>query len=299
MMEGKGRLNSPGNFYYLGQFKQNSMNGKGMVSLESGDIYDGIFVNSAFEGEGTYTYKNGETMIGTFKSNEIWNGKGYIQLSEKAYYKGEIKEGKRNGEGFMQLEDGSSYKGTFLADEMTGSGTIHYADGRYYIGEVLDGYCHGNGKIYSASNELEFEGEWIKNEPQPKVKTPYEIFSPIFNECFNGYQKSKINGEEVITELKVCFTYNYSGKIDAVSTTKFKIDGVDYYSKLNLEGRAYESDYTFYMDVKSVIQEDVLPYGLIWIHDRMSGSIYTNDNKSGGYILQGISPNGDGFEIMD
>lgn len=299
IMEGKGRLRSSGKFYYLGQFKQNAMNGIGMISLESGDIYEGMFVNSAFEGEGTYTFKNGEEMIGTFKDNQIWNGNGYIQLSEKSYYKGEIKEGKRNGEGFIQFEDGSNYKGTFFADEMSGSGTIHYSDGKYYIGEVVDGYCHGNGKLYSASNVLEFEGEWIKNEPQPKVKTPYEIFSPIFNECFNGYLKSEVNGQEVYSELKICFNYNYSGLIEGTATTTFKIDGVNYIAKTKIEGRAYESDNTFYLDAKSVLQEDPLPYGLVWSHDNLKGSIYTNDNKYGGYILQGQSTSGALFEIAD
>lgn len=299
IMEGKGRLRSPGKFYYLGQFKQNAMNGEGMISLESGDIYQGMFVNSAFEGEGTYTFKNGEELTGTFKNNVILNGKGYIQLSDKAYFRGEIKNGKRNGEGFMQLEDGSNYKGTFVDDKMSGSGTIHYADGRYYIGAVHDGYCHGNGKMYSASNVLEFEGEWIKNEPQPKVKTPYEIFSPIFNECFNGYQKSEINGQEVFTELKICFYYNYSGLIEGTATTTFKIDGVNYIAKTKIEGRAYESDNTFYLDAKSVLQEDPLPYGMVWSHENLKGSIFTNENKYGGYILQGQSTSGALFEIAD
>lgn len=299
IIDGNGKLNHPGNFVYQGEFKQNGITGKGTISLQSGDRYEGMFLNAAYEGEGTMYYKNGEKLTGVFKQSEIWNGNGYVQLSQKAYYKGEIKEGKRSGAGFIMYEDGSSYKGTFTANEVTGTGTIYYSDGRYYVGEVVEGYCHGNGKLYSASNVLEFEGEWIKNEPQPKVKTPYEIFSPIFNECFKGYQKSEVNGQEVYTDLKICFTYNYSGLIEGISTTTIKIEGVDYIAKVKLEGRAYESDYTFYMDVKSVIQEDPLPYGLVWIHDNLKGSIYTNDNKYGGYILQGQSTSGALFEIAD
>lgn len=299
VLEGNGRLNNPGKFIYNGEFKENSMTGKGNVSLKSGERYEGMFLNAAYEGEGTYTFKSGESLKGVFKNGTIWNGKGYMPLSGKSYYKGEIKEGKRHGEGFMQLEDGSNYKGTFFADEMSGSGTIHYSDGKYYIGEVVDGYCHGNGKLYSASNVLEFEGEWIKNESQPKVKTPYEIFSPIFNECFNGYLKSEVNGQEVYSELKICFNYNYSGLIEGTATTTFKIDGVNYIAKTKIEGRAYESDNTFYLDAKNVLQEDPLPYGLVWIHDDLKGSIYTNDNKYGGYILQGQSTSGALFEIAD
>ena len=299
VLEGNGRLNNPGKFIYNGEFKENSMTGKGSVSLKSGERYEGMFLNAAYEGEGTVYYKNGEKFTGIFKNSEIWSGNGYVPLSENSYYKGEIKEGKRNGEGFIQFEDGSNYKGTFFADEMSGSGTIHYSDGKYYIGEVVDGYCHGNGKLYSASNVLEFEGEWIKNESQPKVKTPYEIFSPIFNECFNGYLKSEVNGQEVYSELKICFNYNYSGLIEGTATTTFKIDGVNYIAKTKIEGRAYESDNTFYLDAKSVLQEDPLPYGLVWTHDNLKGSIFTNENKFGGYILQGKSTSGALFEILD
>lgn len=297
MWEGNGTLEVVNKYIYTGEFKENNCFGKGKIKFINGDQYDGMVVNSIIEGDGIFYYKSGEKLSGVFKNGSIWNGTGYIQLSEKAYYIGDFKEGKYHGQGFIMYENGSSYKGSFSYHKMTGSGKITWGDGSYYIGDVLDGKMHGTGKMYNASGNLDFEGEWQNDEPQPKQLTAYEKYSPIFNECFKGYIKINALNQEAYVRVNLCFSY-YS-MITATGTFTIEIDGVDYVSKAKFSGNVDESDNTFTLNFVESISKDALPLGLVWQEESMSGTIYSNPEHDGYYTLQGETSGGSPFEVSD
>jgi len=297
MWNGNGTLEVVNKYIYKGEFKDNNCFGKGVIQFVNGDKYDGMVVNSVLEGEGIFYYKNGEKLSGVFKNGTIWNGNGYIRLSDKAYYSGDFKEGKYHGQGFIMYENGSSYKGSFSYQKMTGSGKIMWGDGSYYIGDVLNGKRHGTGRMYSASGNLDLEGEWENDEPKQEELSTYEILSPILDDCFNGFIKINALDQEAYMKMNLCFMLN--SVITATGIFTIEIDGVDYTSKAKFICDIDESDYTFTLKFVQSISKDVLPYGLVWQEESISGTIYSNSEHDGYYTLQGRTSGGSPFEVSD
>jgi len=89
----------------------------------------------------------------------VKNGNGYIIFSNKTFYHGSLKNGKKHGKGIFEFEEGDVYKGQFVNDLRHGRGLRKYVDGDSYDGEWKYDHKHGKG-VYKFANGKERVGEW-------------------------------------------------------------------------------------------------------------------------------------------
>ena len=263
------------------------ISGKETLSFPNGDRYEGMIKNSVFDGEGVYYYKSGEKLAGEFKNGAIWNGNGYLQLTEKAYYRGDFKLGKRDGKGFISFNDGSTYSGDFLENKITGKGTSNYTDGGKYIGDMVNGKKEGNGQYYNANGKIEFDGKWINNEPQAEVLSSYQTYSTVFKGCFNGLQTVSAYNQTIPCKVQMCLVVKPDLSIEGLNTLTIIIDGKYLVCEYFVSGYVNERYNTFSLSFSSFKSKDVLPNDLIWKKfNSLTGEIFKDPNKSG-YTLQG------------
>lgn len=111
-------------------------------------------------------------------------GQARIQFSEKEYYDGRIKNGKREGNGVYCYQNGDEFRGEWKNDQkMMGSyrfsggasfegrfkknemnyGVMIYENGESYEGEFANGERHGIGCYRSKGGELLWEGKWQRD----------------------------------------------------------------------------------------------------------------------------------------
>jgi hypothetical protein len=116
--------------------------------------------------EEIFLWENGETYD---RDMAIFNGFGictYPKKSDKRYYQGLIKDGKKCGEGKLAFKNGETYEGNFENDNYNGFGVYTYSkeSGKdYYVGHWKDAMASGEGKFVFKEGAT-YRGEWKNNQ---------------------------------------------------------------------------------------------------------------------------------------
>lgn len=122
-------------------------------------------------GKAKVTYPGGHTFEGTFDGERMKQGYGvYVwmnppndeeEVTQRAKYEGEYKDGKKHGTGKMEFPNGDIYHGMWENNQMHGEGTYTYKKtGDIFSGIFENNVKTGNGQYYFASDESQFRGEW-------------------------------------------------------------------------------------------------------------------------------------------
>lgn len=89
---------------------------------------------------------------------------GYGEARGKAYYRGELKAGRKHGKGVKSWPSGDRYEGDFVEDRKEGKGTYTWGQSSAYAGEKYSGEWlydkrHGHG-VYEWPNGERYDGSW-------------------------------------------------------------------------------------------------------------------------------------------
>jgi hypothetical protein len=71
------------------------------------------------------------------------------------------------------------------------------------------------------------------------------------------------------------------------SRTIMNLDGVDYESRGTFTGTFYPDTWELYLNDGTFSYTDALPYGLYWLPSHGRVKIYSDSDRSGGYIMKG------------
>jgi len=156
--------------------------------LVSYSLIDGRVILNTYEPNGTPH----RTYVGDFEDGKMHGrGKYTFHNTHPVFkeYEGEFEDGEMHGKGKMIMTNEDVYVGDFQDDTMHGKGTLTFTfsedgspDGSRYVGDFDNGRMHGHGKMYDDEGKVVFDGEFINNEPQYKVKqrkyNPGKIFEP-------------------------------------------------------------------------------------------------------------------------
>lgn len=108
---------------YKGNFSENEFNVNGTITWVDKSYYEGGFANSVITGHGIFKSAEGHTYNGMWSNNSP-NGTGKYtwNTSDKKYYCGEYKNGRKDGEG-IYVANGNRYEGKFMNNKPHGIGT--------------------------------------------------------------------------------------------------------------------------------------------------------------------------------
>eukprot|EP00640_Fibrocapsa_japonica_P004005 CAMPEP_0113942802 /NCGR_PEP_ID=MMETSP1339-20121228/9659_1 /TAXON_ID=94617 /ORGANISM="Fibrocapsa japonica" /LENGTH=223 /DNA_ID=CAMNT_0000947427 /DNA_START=121 /DNA_END=789 /DNA_ORIENTATION=- /assembly_acc=CAM_ASM_000762 len=119
----------------------------------------------------TYLAAGGHTFEGTFDAEKLKQGHGvYVwmnppndddEVTERARYEGNYRDGKKHGVGKMTFPNGDIYHGEWNENKMHGEGTFTYkATGDIFSGTWVDGKKQGNGNYFFNKDKSQFRGKW-------------------------------------------------------------------------------------------------------------------------------------------
>ena len=190
---GKGVFTKKGDFYYVGQFKNDRKHGKGVITYQNNSRYYGDWVNDRPYGRGEITWPNGIEYEGEVKANmanptkelAVADGRGVltypdqmtqkgifsnnIQISGEKYYSltNDTFNGTFNNDidnfhkkGQLNIFNYYLYDGNFTNNVFDGKGIITYKNGDKYSGIFNKGFFNGTGIFYDAVNKREYRGNW-------------------------------------------------------------------------------------------------------------------------------------------
>lgn len=93
--------------------------------------------------------------------------------SDKAIYRGQVKEGIPHGTGKKIWPDGTKYQGEWANGEMSGNGVLTWADSKTnYAGQFSNGKRSGLGKMSYSGGEI-YDGEWSQGQRSGQGKMSY------------------------------------------------------------------------------------------------------------------------------
>lgn len=137
LTDGFGEWCFPNGDKYVGGFKNNFQHGSGIVYHINGEETMGEWINGEYfgvkygevegciegdcvSGHGTYIYDEGNAKYTGYFRDEMPQGQGVCQYSNREFFEGQWSEGSFNGYGTLYLSDGSPIQGYWKDGTFTG-----------------------------------------------------------------------------------------------------------------------------------------------------------------------------------
>ena len=126
--------------------------GQGVDVDARGNKYEGMFCRGKKHGVGKMLYRDGTVYNGDWR-NDVWSGKGVLELWSRETYRGKFVGGKRRGYGVCMFANGKTYEGGWNNDVPEGIGKLepHGIDRmegeETYLGGWWKGQRHGEGVV--------------------------------------------------------------------------------------------------------------------------------------------------------
>ena len=126
--------------------------GQGVDVDARGNKYEGMFCRGKKHGVGKMLYRDGTVYSGDWR-NDVWSGKGVLELWSRETYRGKFVGGKRRGYGVCMFANGKTYEGGWNNDMPDGIGKLepHGIDRlegeETYLGGWWKGQRHGEGVV--------------------------------------------------------------------------------------------------------------------------------------------------------
>ena len=191
---GKGVFTKKGDFYYIGQFKNDRKHGKGVITYQNNSRYSGDWINdrpygrgeitwpdgteykgevteddqgnptmelAVAHGKGSLLYPCGTSQVGVFSNNRQISGKKWYSITNDAFngtFTNDIDNFHKKGQ--LNIFNYYVYDGNFTNNMFDGKGIITYKNGDKYSGIFNKGFFNGTGIFYDAVNKREYRGNW-------------------------------------------------------------------------------------------------------------------------------------------
>lgn len=142
---------------------------------------------------------------GNMTKDRVPHGRGTIVFTNGDKYEGPFKDGNMHGlDAVFTRSDGrGKYKGEFQNNKRHGHGE-YKTKSRFYVGQFESGKRHGEGSQYYLDGSIDFDGRWIRGEPEIDIDTNEPELRKIFSELFE-------EGEETTSS-----TEYYDGVIESL-----------------------------------------------------------------------------------
>ena len=152
--EGEGQLLQSTGTKLLGNFKQDELDGYGIVTNDKGTTYQGIFKNNVPYLRGKITYPDGAFCIVNEENKENVMAHCY-EKNKELYYKGDFKGYVYDGKGTLYLDNGEIYEGEFKKGKIEGYGRRldKYGD-ELYRGNFVDGQFTGSWPVQNRETSI-------------------------------------------------------------------------------------------------------------------------------------------------
>ncbi|KAF0242218.1 MAG: Fbox and MORN domain containing [Chitinophagaceae bacterium] len=277
---GIGKYRYADSVIYEGQWKNGVNEGKGKIIYKNGDTYEGEFKAGMRNGQGKYSVKSGTIVTGTYEKNNLVNGT-------------------------MLLTNGFKYEGSFLNDEFSGKGKAISPEGEVYDGDWLKGKRNGLGEYRDKTGKLIYSGSWKDdvmlnpNESSIAKEKMLSAFADICSRNYTGYQMVKIGSETGRCSLDLDFTLYTNYEITGTATLKLIYQNYTYSSKTFFRGSLSTASNSIYARGEYFISKDALPAGMNWVLGGFNLNIYTDNTRSGHYIMQGTTFDGNEIAVRD
>ena len=145
----------------IGIFKYYKPIGDVEVVNSIGDCYRGPIKNGIFSGKGRIIYKTAnEEYVGDFY-NDLRNGNGIHQFSDKSTYQGNWWNDNMHGNGTQIFEDGTEFKGSFYLNQRR-KGILRKPDDTTIEGSFYGDTIIGQVKIIFPTGEI-YEGDYYND----------------------------------------------------------------------------------------------------------------------------------------
>lgn len=200
---GKGIFTKRGDFYYVGDFRDDVRHGKGEIIYNDNSRYSGDWLNdrpygtgeifwadgteyigevkgapanpttelAVADGKGSLTHPNGSTQVGVFHINRQISGERWYSRTNDTF-DGTYTDDMNNSyeKGRLDIFNYYVYSGSFKGNAFNGKGRLEYRNKDTYTGLFKDGFFHGNGVFYDAVNKIEYTGQWKNGNMLPNQK---------------------------------------------------------------------------------------------------------------------------------